>query len=264
MRIEEGDCYLITNRHGFHKSSEPDLDAADLRSPLAQSVIWPAEAVTRHTVTRLTGECDHTLIGARVAFEERASCLFDLLPPVIHIPANSDVAPVFRSMLHVLIGENAAPQLGTPAMINHLVRILLVQAVRTYFAVEDRPSGWLGALVDAKIGAALALMHRDLARQWTVKDLAAAIGMSRSSFALRFKTVVGQAPLGYWLQWRMRRAGHMLRNSKRTVPSVAVTFGYESETSFRKAFKRVMGCAPNSYRMAERTRRIDTNRGLVG
>ena len=123
-------------------------------------------------------------------------------------------------------------------MVNHLVHILLVQTLRAYVAIEDRPRGWLGALADAKIGAALALMHRDSARQWTVGELSAAVGRSRSSFAVRFKTVVGQAPLDYWLQWRMRRAGHALRNSKRTVSSEAFAWGYESESSFGKAFKR--------------------------
>jgi transcriptional regulator GlxA family with amidase domain len=205
------------------------------------------------------------LIGARLVFEEaKSNFLFDLLPPIIRIPANSDVAPVFRSMLHVLTGENAAEKtIGATVITNHLVHILLVQALRTYVAVEDHPPGWLGALVDAKIGAALALMHRHGARQWTVEDLAAAVGMSRSSFALRFKTVVGQAPLDYWLQWRMHRAGHMLRNSNRTVSSVAFACGYESEKSFGKAFKRVMGRAPTSYRMADRMRPIDTSHGQV-
>jgi AraC-like DNA-binding protein len=254
LLIEEGDCYLITNRHGYQKSSEPDMGAAELRFPLAQSVMWPTEVVTRHVVTRYPGDWNNTLIGARLAFEEPANCLFDLLPPIIHIPAYSDVAPVFRSILRLLIGENAVRQLGAQAMVNNLVRILVVQTLRAYVAVEDRHSrGWLGALADAKIGAALALIHRKSAGQWTVEDLAAAVGMSRSSFALRFKTVVGQAPLEYWLQWRMRRAGHALRNSNRTVSSVAFAFGYESEKSFGKAFKRVMGCAPTLYRMADRT-----------
>jgi transcriptional regulator GlxA family with amidase domain len=119
-------------------------------------------------------------------------------------------------MLQVFVCENAAPRkFGAPAMIDHLVSILVVQALRTYIDAEDCPRGWLGALVDPKIGDALVLMHRHGARQWTVEDLAAAVGMSRASFSLRFKTVVGQAPLDYWLQWRMHHAGHMFRNSNR-------------------------------------------------
>jgi AraC-like DNA-binding protein len=256
--IKEGDCYLVANSHGYRMSTEPEVEAANLHSPLTQSVIWPTEIVTRHVVTRHPGECDHIKIGARLVFEAMANPLLDLLPPIIHIHAKSDVAPVFRSMLQILAAENAARQHGASIVTNHLVHILMVQALRTYVAFEDRPQGWLRALVDAKIGAALALMHRDSARQWTVQDLAAAVGMSRSSFALRFKMLVGQAPLDYWLQWRMHRAGHALRNSNGTVSSVAYACGYESEKSFGKAFKRVLGCSPTSYRRADRLRPIET------
>jgi AraC-like DNA-binding protein len=84
-------------------------------------------------------------------------------------------------------------------------------------------------------------MHFDSNRQLTVAELTAAVGMSRSSFALRFKTLVGSAPLDYWLQWRMRRTGQLLANGNRTVSSVAFALGYESERSFGRAFKRVMG-----------------------
>jgi AraC-like DNA-binding protein len=257
--IQEGDCILIANQRGYCKSSEPDMEAA-LRSTLARSVTWPTAVETRNIVFGHRGNCDNTMGGARLIFDERANFLFDLLPPVIHIHANSDIAPVFRSMLHVLAAENAAGQLGGTIMTNHLVHILLVQALRSYVASEIHPRGWLGALVDAKIGAALALMHRDNTRQWTVEGLAAAVGMSRSSFGLRFKTLVGQAPLEYWLQRRMRRAGHILRNGNRTVSSVAFESGYESEKSFGKAFKRVMGCAPTSYRTVDWTCPIDMKR----
>jgi AraC-like DNA-binding protein len=256
--IEEGDCYLIANRVGYCKSSKPDMEASDLRPPFVRAnsvMVWPIDVVNRHP-----NDCDNTLTGVRVIFEEaRSNFLFDLLPPIIHIPGNSDAAPVIRSMLHVLAGENAARKIGATVIANSLAHILLVQALRTYVATEDRPRGWLGALADAKIGAALALMHRHDAQQWTIGNLAAAIGMSRSSFALRFKSVVGQAPLDYWLQWRMHLAGHTLRNSNRTVSSVAFAWGYESEKSFGKAFKRVMGCAPTSYRQADRMRPTNTN-----
>ena len=151
-------------------------------------------------------------------------------------------------MLNVLSHEAAAPKLGATMMTDHLARILVVQALRTYVASDEHPAGWFSALLDEKIGAALALMHRDISRRWTVDDLAAAVGMSRSSFALRFKPLVGLAPLDYWLQWRMRLAGQLLRNTKKSVASVALAWGYGSERSFGKAFKRVMGGAPTRYR----------------
>ncbi len=204
------------------------------------------------------------LIGARFVFSgAKANPVLDLLPPMIHVRASSASASVLRSMLHVVADETTAPELGAAVMINHLSHVLLVQALRAYLAGEERPGGWFGALADSKIGAALALMHRDVARQWTVDDLASTVGMSRSSFALKFKMLIGQAPLDYWLQVRMRRAGQLLRNSSKTVASVAYAWGYESEKSFGKAFKRVMGCPPSSYRKTNTTSRIDTDRRQV-
>ena len=259
VRIEEGDCYLMASGVPHRISSDRETEAVDCDVALTQDN--PVLSGSTHVITRHAGGRDNAMIGARFAFDEaNANLLHDLLPPMIHVRANSETAPVLRSMLHVLTDETAAPKLGATVMTNHLAHILLVQALRAYVASEERPQGWLGALVDAKIGAALALMHRDIARQWTVDELAAAVGMSRSSFALRFKMLIGLAPLDYWLQVRMRRAGQLLRNSSKTVSSVAYAWGYESEKSFGKAFKRVMGSPPTSYRKTNTARRIDTDR----
>jgi AraC-like DNA-binding protein len=246
--IQEGDCYFVANHHGYRLTSQPEKESADRRA----SVVSPSEVLTRHVVTQYPGNCVHTMIGARFGFEDRTHCLFDLLPPIIHVRASVEAAPVIRSLLRILADENAAWRLGAMATINDLARILLVQVLRTHIAVKGRARGWLGALVDAKIGGALALMHRDNAKQWTVQELAAAVGMSRSSFALRFKAVVGQAPQEYWLHWRLQRAGAVLRSTNSTVAAVAFACGFESEKSFGKAFKRVMGCPPASYRKAGR------------
>src|SRR5256885_2384315 len=77
---------------------------------------------------------------------------------------------------------------GSGAVIARLTDIIFVQAVRVWLE-ERRPGegGWLGALRDPQIGAALALIHRAPERPWSVATLAAEVGMSRSPFAARFK-----------------------------------------------------------------------------
>jgi len=261
VRAEEGDCWLIANGRSHRLGSDPPT-AADDDIALTRG----GTVMSRSTglVSRQASDCATALIGARFAFfDAKANPLLGLLPPMIHVRASSESASVLRSMLRVVADETVAPKLGAEVMTNHLAHILLVQALRAYLTSEERPRGWLGALADSKIGAALAVMHRDVARQWTVDDLAVSVGMSRSSFALRFKMLIGQAPLDYWLQVRMRRAGQLLRNSSKTVASVAYAWGYESEKSFGKAFKRVMGCPPSSYRKTSTARRIDTDRRQV-
>jgi AraC-like DNA-binding protein len=95
-------------------------------------------------------------------------------------------------------------------------------------------------------------MHRAPAHRWTVNELAVATGMSRSTFAQRFKALVGVAPLAYLLGWRMRLAAHELLSGGKTVGAIALLLGYESESAFSNAFRRVMGCAPTHYRARHR------------
>jgi AraC-like DNA-binding protein len=59
--------------------------------------------------------------------------------------------------------------------------------------------------------------HADVATYWTVASLAAVAGMSRSSFAERFRMRVGMAPLDYLTRWRMYRVRRAL--SKLTLAS---------------------------------------------
>src|SRR5439155_1207837 len=71
---------------------------------------------------------------------------------------------------------------------------------------------------------------------------------SRSAFAARFKAKLGEAPLEYLTRWRMFRAGVLLRNTERSLASIANEVGYESDAALSKAFHRVVGMAPGAFR----------------
>jgi AraC-like DNA-binding protein len=156
-------------------------------------------------------------------------------------------------MLELLAAESSSDAPGSATMREQLTRILFVQALRTLLMSGDEPGGlpgWLGALADEHIGAALALIHRRPGQRWTVAELASAAGMSRSTFALRFKTQVGLSPLDYLARWRIRSAARALRSGERTVGSVAAEFGYGSESAFSNAFKRMTGHSPARHRLS--------------
>jgi AraC-like DNA-binding protein len=250
IHIQEGDCYVLCTDLSYWMSSEPESKSIQFmpfstkdndRSLKSLEAVFP-----------FNKEPTNTIAGTRFIVDGlQAGPLFDLLPPAIHVQADSTEAPVLRSVLSVLTYEAGNPRAGNQLMIDSLARILLVEVLRLCVAHEDSQKGWLGALVDPKIGAALAVMHRDVSKRLTVDHIATAVGMSRSSFALRFKVLVGQTPLDYRLQLNMRRAAQLLRNNSRTVSSVAYELGYESDRSFRKAFRRVMGCPPTSYRKTD-------------
>ena len=134
---------------------------------------------------------------------------------------------------------------GNTLITARLAEILLVEAIRAYIADHGEEScGWIGGLADRRIGKALSLMHGDLAFPWTVGDLAAQVGMSRSAFASLFTRRVGRPPLDYLTGWRMTLARHLLLQKKADVASVAVRVGYASQSAFGHAFKRSFGHSP--------------------
>jgi AraC-like DNA-binding protein len=242
--LQQGDCYLLASGRPFGAASDLQTRPVDGHAVFAR--VWPD--TVRHNVA--DDDPDRTVIvGGAVHFDDTtATLLLDHLPDTVPIAADSYTARVLRPTLELLGEETSSDAPGSADMREQLTRILFVQALRTLLASQTQPTGWLAALTDAGIGTALASIHREPARRWTVAELASAVGMSRSSFALRFKTLVGLSPLDYLARWRIRSAGRALRSTDRTVSSVATEFGYGSESAFSTAFKRLTGHTPAQYR----------------
>jgi len=139
---------------------------------------------------------------------------------------------------------------GSEVVANRLAEVLFIQTLRAHIASgsESCKRGWLRAIFDRQIGAALRCVHENVKSPWTVQSLAAAAGMSRSAFASRFKELLGQIPLDYVTDWRMQKATQLLNQQDKKLAEIAQSVGYESEDAFSKAFKRVVGVAPAEYR----------------
>ena len=176
-----------------------------------------------------------------------AGILLGMLPPIVHIRKESDKAAL-RWSLERMMQELREPQPGGFLVAQQLAYMMLVQALRLHLA--EGPSGgvgWLFALADKQMGAAINAMHDDPAHRWTLQELAERAGMSRSTFALKFKETVGESPMEYLTRWRMLLAGDRLVNSSDPISVDRPSLGYESESAFSTAFKRVMGCSPRQY-----------------
>lgn len=244
VRLEAGDVVLFDGRHPFRLAS-------DLALP-------PADAVTlfRNRVDRIArvgeGE-DFFYLGGHVAVDADASdLLLDMLPAMIHVRAGSIEAVALRWILDQLYREMVADQPGSVVASRQLAQLMFVQVLRTHIEAAELPVGWLKAIGDRQIAPALRMMHGDPGRNWQLGELAKAVGMSRTTFALRFKSVTGVAPLSYLIAWRMRLAERALRDASLPVSALAYQLGYTSESAFSNAFKRVVGVAPNRYRTARR------------
>jgi AraC-like DNA-binding protein len=171
-----------------------------------------------------------------------------ILPRHLHLQLEQNRSRSFQSVLDLLAEETAQPGIASSRLISCLYESLFVYAIRAYASSSAAPpKGWLAATSDKHLSKAIQAMHSDIGRSWSVASLAREARMSRSAFALKFRTVLGQTPLEYLTQWRMYRAGAMVR-SNMPFSEVALSVGYGSESSFSRVFRREMGAAPREYR----------------
>jgi AraC-like DNA-binding protein len=243
LRLDAGDFYLLS--HGG-----PYCFASDVKAKPVDGLAFMKEHLEPDGVVRFNGGEGRTVgTGGRFTFnDETSGLLLTSLPPLIHISSSLLQARALRSALDLITFETEAARLGGAAIGAGLCSIVLVNILRAYLAGDERPRGWLGALSDQHIGAALRLMHDNVAQRWKVSDLASEVGMSRTSFAERFKNLVGMAPLEYLTRWRMTIARDALRREDANLTTIAETVGYESDTAFSLAFKRRFGSSPGRYR----------------
>ena len=208
------------------------------------------ELTDRYELIRSGGGGDPTVLvcGAVRFHHPAARSLVGLLPEMIFIAASDDPrATVMQSAFRLMALEAREFRPGGEAVMTRLGDILVIQAIRTW--LETAPAartGWLGALQDPLIGRALALIHRDPARPWTVASLASELAMSRSAFAARFTELVGEPAMQYVTRWRMHVALDALQAEGATVAQLADRLGYRSEAAFARAFKRVIGMPPGA------------------
>jgi len=189
------------------------------------------------------------LLGGHFSFDEiNMALLQSLLPPVLIIAANASNAPRFHGVLNHIAEETASYQPGRELVLNRLLEIMLVEAIRHSAGPHGMPHpGLVAGLADKQLALALTAMHADVRHGWSVSKLAAVAGASRSAFAERFTRVVGVSPMAYLLHWRMALAKDALRLKDARVEQVAFACGYNSASAFSTAFTRSVGCPPARY-----------------
>jgi len=176
------------------------------------------------------------------------------LPDVIVVDGWDDAdAGAFASVLRLLANEASTTRPGGETIMTRLADVLVVQVIRWWLANGRVPEeGWLAALGDRHIGRALASMHADAARPWTIAELAGDANLSRSAFAERFTALVGTPPMSYLTTWRLEQARSELVRTDQPIASVSARVGYSSEAAFSRAFKRHHGVTPGEARRAPR------------
>ncbi len=240
VHVKSGDCFLLPRGRAFRVASDLTL------APVDAFTIFPA--ARDGGITCYNGGGDFFSVGGYFTLtDDYASVLLSMLPPIVHIRNEPDKA-VLRWCVERMRQELREPQPGGFLVAQQLATMMLVQALRLHLAGGLRGGvGWLFALADKQMAAAINAIHNDPAGHWTLQSLAELAGMSRTTFTLKFKETVGVSPIDYLTRWRMMVAGDRLVNSGDPVSVIALSLGYESESAFSTAFKRVMGCSPRQY-----------------
>ena len=135
-----------------------------------------------------------------------------------------------------------------------LPELVLTEVLRLHLvSAPSAQHGWLNALRDPALAPALACLHANPERAWTVAELAHEAAVSRSLLDQRFRAVLGLSPIRYLTGWRMHVAAELLASTNLAVGSIARRVGYDSQEAFSRAFKRRMGTAPTAWRSTRRT-----------
>ncbi|MEJ0097678.1 MAG: AraC family transcriptional regulator [Bauldia sp.] len=244
IELVEGDCMLSLRPVADSFASEPGAPIvlttdAYKASHKVDGALRMGDLEARPTTRKLGGLilCDPA----------NADLLLELLPRVVIVRAARDAGARLRTILSLIKDEAGGERVGREAILSRLIEILLIETLRREAASLFPHVGVLGGFTDPKLAKALANIHADVGRGWTVAELARRAGMSRSVFARRFSETVGAAPVEYLLRWRMALARDALLHGRGTLDEIAATVGYKSASAFSTAFSQRVGCPPSDY-----------------
>jgi AraC-like DNA-binding protein len=251
VELQAGDLILFPggDRHVLSTVNEPasgrkpiDITGATLDNILKRGNTVPEQPGTDPAARIVCGflACDRRL----------AEPILLSLPRLLKISLrDGGIAAWVQSSIRYSVAQSASSRPGSAVVLARLSEVLFAEAIRHY--MDELPpgkSGWLAGLRDRYVGRALLLLHEQPAHPWTVDELAARVGLSRSALSERFNALIGAPPMQYLTRWRTSLAATQLRESNASIIRIATDVGYESEAAFNRAFKREFGLPPATWR----------------
>jgi len=146
-----------------------------------------------------------------------------------------DPAPLKAAVqgLHAESGAN-----NTASALHHWTELVHHYVIR--FAQPHQPDGRLWRLWQR--------VEADLAKPWTLGDLAALAFMSEEHLRRLCRKELGRSPMQHLTFLRLQRARHLLSVTDDKVEVIARSVGFESPFSFSNTFKKWVGWRPSEYR----------------
>ena len=238
--LEAGDFMLMAAPPNWTMAALGGGRAVNFKDVFEEPGLLLSRAPTTHVTKFIAG--NFTFAAAN------RDLISTLMLPIVHVRRNEREASRLGSLLTTLGDEALADRPGRSLVLDRLLEVLLLEALRYRPAnIGDDRRGLLAGLADPQIGHALRLMHSDTKRSWVLAALAREVGMSRSAFASRFVQIVGVPPIEYLANWRMTLAKSALASADVPMAEIAEIAGYQSVSAFSTAFKRGTGYPPTLY-----------------
>jgi AraC-like DNA-binding protein len=251
IRLETGDAVLFAGGDAHFMSTE----ARERSTPNMDLYYRPTDRPLPFVLRELggSGRSSRFVCGYFGSDARPFNPIVTALPKILHVRGSSGSGKLTHDLIRAALRETEAPSAGCETILSKLAELMFLEAVRQH--IETLPSestGWLAALRDDAVGAALRLMHGRPAEPWTLESLAHGVGMSRSVFADRFARIMGVPAMHYLSNWRLQLAANLLLGQRLSVAQAAAEVGYESEAAFNRAFKKQVGVPPGAWRRAHR------------
>ncbi|HJP34683.1 MAG TPA: AraC family transcriptional regulator [Gammaproteobacteria bacterium] len=246
VELGKGDVVVFPRGQGHSLLFEPDAEPV-----LAQQLISqpkddaPADCVAFGG----SGTATTSLICGHFEYlRDLPHPLFETLPQLVHLKGSEGDGGWIIAASALAAEVSAGGETAINTAVDRLGEALLIQILSTYIRSREDQASFLGAIQDRQIGHAIALMHEDIAHDWSLNELSEAASMSRSVFSERFRRLVGTPPMVYLARWRMLKARELLVDTGLPVAEISERVGYRSEFAFSKAFKKNLGETPGEVR----------------
>ena len=244
--LSAGNAVFLPHGNAHQIISSPDAPVQDIDH---YNVVSLSETVC--AVTASSSSAPHAIFFSGCMEFDLGGLqgLVPLMPELMMIDATSqrylELMPILTAMEH----EACTGRVGDAGILARLADVVMAVIVRGWVECGcSNSSAFVTALREPKLSRAILALHRQPGRNWTVAELAAESGLSRSVFAKRFQETIGIAPLHYAGELRMRIAHTWLSYDRMPIERVAERLGYTSQAAFSRAYKRITGTPPGYNR----------------
>ncbi|SFU49125.1 AraC family transcriptional regulator, activator of mtrCDE [Bradyrhizobium arachidis] len=243
QRLEAGDILLLPHGDSHAVRSQRNGAAGRISTELRNGV--------RQRAT-VDAEVDTELLCGRFLFETSdENPLIAALPDEIVLrTAGEPLLERFRHLLIDIRDELDAGRVGAEMVAADLARALFVMMLRDHLADEASGDGTMSLLRDRTTARVVAAILNDLARDWTLDEMATVAISSRATLVRAFRKRAGVAPMTFLADLRLTIARKRLAGTSDPIAKIAGEVGYASESALSKAMMRRYGLRPSALRVA--------------